>query len=208
MVADCNEHVSRLHRAVIGAFMLFSLAIAPGFVGSAVAVPLASFAHGASGIAPRSGNSEASDPGDEARAEFLLDIHDRYVAILEGYLELRNLIAPAVAQAGLSGPRLVDVAATMVREHVAKERERARQESQEELEAATVEVSSAEEDVTIEDVEESNEFLRSFIEDATGYLEAVLSASDGRRPVAEGVRAVGSFLDVMQSYDEALQGEG
>jgi hypothetical protein len=206
-VADCNEHVSRLHRVVIGAFMLFSLAIAPGFVGSAGAVPLASIARGATEIAPRSGN-EASGSGDEARAEFLLDIHDRYVAILEGYLELRSLIAPAVAQAGLSGPRLVDVAATLIRAHVAKERERARQESQDELDAATVEVSSDVEDVTIEDVEESNEFLRSFIEDATGYLEAVLSASDGRRPVAEGVRAVGSFLDVMQTYDEALQGEG
>jgi hypothetical protein len=211
MVADFKGYVSsRLHHALIGASVCLSLAIAPGWVGSAAAVPLASLAslaQGGSGVVPPPTSADASDPGDEARAEQLVDIHDRYVAVLDGYLELRNLIAPVVAGAGLSGPKLVDAAASIIREHVDRERKRAHQELQEELGAAAVEV-SWDGEVTAADVAESNEFLRTFIEEATGYLEAVLASADGGRPVAEGLRAVGSFLDAMQAFDEALQDEG
>jgi hypothetical protein len=208
MVADFEGHVfSRLRHALIGASVCLALAIAPGLVGSAAAVPLASLAQCGSGVAPPPTSADASDPGDEARAEQLLDIHDRYVAVLDGYLELRNLIAPVVAGAGLSGPRLVDTAASIIREHVDRERKRALRELQEELGAATVEV-SWDGEVTAADVAESNQFLRTFIEEATGYLEAVLASADGGRPVADGLRAVGSFLDAMQAFDEALQDEG
>jgi hypothetical protein len=208
MVADFKGYVSlRLRHALIGASVCLSLVIVPGWVGSAAAVPLASLAQGGSGVARPPTSADASDPGDEARAEQLVDIHDRYVAVLDGYLELRNLIAPVVAGAGLSGPKLVDAAASIIREHVDRERKRALRELPEELDAATVEV-SWNEDVTAADVAESNQFLRSFIEDATGYLEAVLASADGGRPVAEGLRAVGSFLDAMQAFDEALQDQG
>lgn len=205
MEAGLKEAGSVLRLATIRAAMVVFVAAAPIWTHTAAGVPLASLAHGGAIMVPEPGSAEAADPGEEARGEYLLDIHDRYVAILDGYLELRNLIAPAVAQAGLSGPRLVDVAAVLVRGHLAQERDRKAREMQEEAGAESVEV-SWDGDVTAEDLAESNEFLRAFAVDATGYLEAVLAAADGKRPVTEGLRAVGSFLDSMQAYDEALQG--
>ncbi len=196
-----------LRLAMISTFMGLVAAVAPIWVSMAAAVPLVSLAHGGSIMAPAPGSAGASDPGGDARGEYLLDIHDRYVAILDGYLELKNLIAPAVSQAGLSGPRLVDVAAVIVRKHVARKHDRALQEMRKEADADSVEV-SWDGDLTVEEVAESNELLKAFIVDATGYLDAVLAASDGRRPVAEGLSAVGSFLDAMQAYDEALQDAG
>lgn len=198
---------SVLRLAMVRATIALVTALAPACAGVAAAVPISSLAHGGSAMAPEIRSADASDPGDEARAEYLLDIHDRYVAILDGYLELRRLIAPAVAQVGLSGPRLVDIAAVIVREHVARERDRAIREMQNEADAEAVEV-SLDGDITVDEVAESNEFLRAIIADATGDIEAILSASDGGRPVTEGLRAVGSFLDSMQAYDEVLQEAG
>lgn len=204
MEAGLKEAGSVLRLVTIRAAMALFVAAAPIWTYTSAAVPLASLAHGGSILSPEPDSAEASDPDDEARGEYLLDIHDRYVAILDGYLELKNLIAPAVAQAGLSGPRLVDVAAILVRGHLAQERDRKAREMQKAADTESVEV-SWDGDVTAEDLAESNEFLRAFVVDATGYLEAVLAAADGRRPVTEGMRAVGSFLDSMQAYDEALQ---
>ncbi len=199
------EADSVLRPVMIRAAIAFVAALV--WAAPSAAVPISSLAHGGSAMAPEIRSADASDLGDEARAEYLLDIHDRYVAILDGYLELRSLIAPAVAQVGLSGSRLVDVAAVIVREHVARERDRATREMQNEADAEAVEV-SLDGDITVDEVAESNEFLRAIIVDATGDLEAILSASDGGRPVTEGLRAVGAFLDTMQAYDEALQEAG
>ncbi|MNU64583.1 hypothetical protein D3C71_538650 [compost metagenome] len=204
MEARLKEAGSLLRLATIRAAMAFFVAAAPIWTHTSAAVPLASLALGGSIMSPGQESPASSDPGDEARAEYLLDIHDRYVAILDGYQELKSLMAPAVAQAGLSGPRLVDVAAVLVREHLARERDRALREMQKAAHAEVIEA-SWDGDVTAEDLAESNEFLSVFVVDATGYLEAVLAAADGKTPVPDGLRAVGSFLDSMMAYDEALQ---
>lgn len=204
MEAGLKKAGTVLRIATIRSAMAFFVAVAPIWTHTSAAVPLASLTLGGSIMSPVPESSALSDPSDEARAEYLLDIHDRYVAILDGYLELKNLIAPAVAQVGLSAPRLVDVAAVLVREHLARERDRALREMEKVADAEAVEV-SWDGHVTAEDVAESNEFLRVFVVDATGYLEAVLAAADGKKPVPEGLRAVGSFLDSMMAYDEALQ---
>lgn len=205
MEAGLKEAGSLLLLVTIRAAMALFVAAAPIWTHTSAAVPLASLTLGGSIISPEPESPAFSDPRDEIRGEYLLDINDRYVAILDGYLELKNLMAHAVAQAGLSGPRLVDVAAVLVREHLARERDRARREMQKAADAEVVEA-SLDVDVTPEDLEESNELLRLFVVDATGCLETVLAAADRKRPVPEGLRAVGSFLDSMKAYDEALQG--
>lgn len=175
--------------------------------GGATASPLS----GLSRLAP---DVRIEDPapvsGDDAMIDHLSDLHDRYVVILGGYVDLKNAMAAASATA-MPPVTLVSTMAKLILKHMETQREAMKAFDEDSADddasdvAETLEISAGSSwEGSAGELTVLVSLLKTVTEGSTEDLTIILRSAAGTETNARGVVAISSFMETMQAYDEAV----